>query len=474
MKNLYLLIVCTIFTLSCTNDNEESQVPKTNLKACFTFENDIGGISDRVKISNCSVDAFTYDYKVSDNGLNIDNVREPDVFLSKVGEFEVTLTVRDRYGNMDSVTKTITVIDPEDYYYFPPRENDRLVFGELGINPINNKFYLFETAFLGHGDGYKTTYKELEDKFEVHKTINIDDFYYYGVNHFIDFLPDGKKHFYLSKLRGNDNDAVMISYDNEGNLLSRTGYLANYSGMIKLEGKNLLYGIKRDAQGIYRATVEATDGNGEILQTVLSEVGDSSSWLTALIPSKKGFVGYGSTFSGSGTSNIKLLNSFIVFYDNDLNEVSQKILKYSPSNDHIISISQIGEPHFLSELDNGNFVIYFQGELKVLDYTGEELKSIPVSTNLIYGRQALYSYGDGFIISTNEFLRKYDMDGNEIKKFRYKGDYCYGFVEFQGNLLFSSGILTNSEPTETNGSSTKHLFYFGMVDKDLNLIDITP
>jgi hypothetical protein len=76
--------------------------------------------------------------------------------------------------------------------------------------------------------------------------------------------------------------------------------------------------------------------------------------------------------------------------------------------------------------------------------------------------QALISLGDAFILSSDNYLRKFDASGSQIKELKYNGNYLPEILEISNTLFFAAGYDIDSEIK----------MFFGAADKDLNLIDL--
>jgi glutathionyl-hydroquinone reductase len=104
--------------------------------------------------------------------------------------------------------------------------------------------------------------------------------------------------------------------------------------------------------------------------------------------------------------------------------------------------------------------MYGNGELIVANETGAKITSMYFegTTN----NQAMVSLGDSFILSSDKYLRKFDMNGSQIKELNYIGNYLPEMVKVDGNLFFIAGSDMEGEIK----------LLYGMTDANLNPINL--
>jgi hypothetical protein len=126
----------------------------------------------------------------------------------------------------------------------------------------------------------------------------------------------------------------------------------------------------------------------------------------------------------------------------------------------ISSADDLNGSYHLAQLSNGNIVMYGNGELIVSDASGTMIASSYFDGTK--NNQALISLGDSFILSSDNYLRKFDASGNQIKELKYNGNYLPEILEISNTLFFAAGYDTGGEIK----------MFYGSSDKDLNLINL--
>ena len=138
-----------------------------------------------------------------------------------------------------------------------------------------------------------------------------------------------------------------------------------------------------------------------------------------MIPSGTGYIAFGAVFTKNATPpHITDYKPVVIFYDAALAITSHVIFDSSVLDGKISSANDLNGSYHVDQLSNDNIVMYGNGELLVSDGSGALL-----STTYFDGtksNQALISFGDSFILSSDNYLRKFDADGNEIKAFKVR------------------------------------------------------
>jgi hypothetical protein len=104
--------------------------------------------------------------------------------------------------------------------------------------------------------------------------------------------------------------------------------------------------------------------------------------------------------------------------------------------------------------------MYSHGELIVSDASGSML-----NTNYYDGtknNQAMISLGDSFVLSSDQYLRKFNSGGSQTKELKYNGNYLPELIEISNTLFFAAGYDVDGEIK----------MFYGATDTDLNLIDL--
>jgi hypothetical protein len=126
----------------------------------------------------------------------------------------------------------------------------------------------------------------------------------------------------------------------------------------------------------------------------------------------------------------------------------------------VSSANDLNGSYHLEQLSNGNIVMYGNGELIVTNETGAKITSTYFDGTM--NNQAMVSLGDSFILSSDKYLRKFDMNGSQIKELNYIGNYLPEIIELDGNLFFIAGSDMEGEIK----------LLYGMTDTNLNPINL--
>ncbi len=78
--------------------------------------------------------------------------------------------------------------------------------------------------------------------------------------------------------------------------------------------------------------------------------------------------------------------------------------------------------------------------------------------------QALVSLGDSFVISTDEYLRKFNTSGTQTAQLKYNGNHLPELINKDNVLFFITGYDLETEIK----------IFYGACDNDLTLIDLSP
>ena len=195
----------------------------------------------------------------------------------------------------------------------------------------------------------------------------------------------------------------------------------------------------------------------------LNAFGPSDAMIGDMIPVDGGYVAFGAVFS----KNVSLpyvsgYKPLLVFMDADLNVTGHVIYEDSALTGTFADCNGFNGSYQLTELSNGNLAMYANGELRVTDSGGNTLISefFEGTSNI----QALVSLGDSFVISTDEYLRKFNAAGAEMAKVKYNGNYLPELILKDNTLFFIAGYEQENEIK----------IFYGACDDDLKIIDLSP
>jgi hypothetical protein len=474
MKNFYAIIFMAIFAVSCTRESKEDILDleqEMSLTACFTISKDTITIGENLQFTNCSKNAAIFSYDFGNN--EISNQESPVVSFKEGGNFTISLVVYDDQKNSKTFSKTLFVETPvESYYLFPeiPIGYNGLPIG-MGINPLSgNIFYLEKSEDLVNLSIPKFYHKELSLSF-IPTSNYLADQQFNTENAFVNFLVNGNKNIHFSRtlpeLYGSQEITFNSNWGLTSSLSSATKYLYGY---LKEDVNYIFYGTQKD-NGIYKAVIEKRNANGDAFDVQFKTIGASNAMLSQMIKTTDGYITFGATFDKNIIPPfIQNYNPVLTFFDTNLTVTKTVSYSHSVLKAQIAEANHLNGAYHLTQLSNGNLVTYGNGELTLTDGNGNLIKTkyFAVDNKI----QAMIALDDTFVISTGDgHLRKYDSNGNEVKKLKYNGNFMPELLEINNNLFFVAGYRTKETNLNIGELSVIKIFY-GAVDKDLNLIGL--
>ena len=176
-----------------------------------------------------------------------------------------------------------------------------------------------------------------------------------------------------------------------------------------------------------------------------------------------GYVAYGAVF----TKNLSLpyvsdYKPLLVFFDTDFNVSSHVIFEETELASQVSNCNDLNGSYHIDKLSNGNLVMYSNGEVRVADSEGNSLTKTYYSDSS--NIQALVSLGDSYVISTNEYLRKFNASGTQTAQLKYNGNHLPELIKKDNVLFFITGYDLENEIK----------IFYGACDNDLTLIDLSP
>ena len=466
MKKIYFLYFLAVFLLSCSkddvkNDNENPD-PDSSLEACFEVSKEILMVGENLQINNCSVGAHAYSYNLGNGETRTEE--NPTVVYGKPGNYSIALTVSNTAMETKTFSKQILVNDAEveDFFIFPETESGFSGMPlETGINPLTGMLYsivLFEDL-KGTG-GAKFHYRELDENYEATSNY-VADKPYNTNSAFVNFYPSGNLNFIFSRTLDGLYGTQEVTYNNAWSYLNGISSSSKHSYGYLTNGANFLYFGTEEDNTIYKAAVETRNSSGDAFAVVLNSFGDADSMIGDMVEVENGYIAFGAVFSKNDT-NPKITNykPLLIFYDTAFNVSSHIIYEDSVLGSKVSSANDLNGSYHLEQLSNGNIVMYGNGELIVANETGAKITSTYFDGTM--NNQAMVSLGDSFILSSNKFLRKFDMNGSQIKEFNYIGNYLPEIIKLDGNLFFIAGSDMEGEIK----------LLYGMTDTNLNPINL--
>lgn len=462
----YLLIVLCI---SCSKTEPVSgpgpsdpEEPGAKLKACFTLSKTSLQVGETLTVSNCSQGATSYAYDFGNGSQSAE--ASPLITYQSAGEFTISLTVSDGEDGSHTTSRQVTVNDSESYYLYPEAaEGYSYLPLETGYHPESGKVYVIELRedLMGPG-GSKFHFRELDASFIA--TIHyIADKPFESGSAFVNFLPGGNQNIHFSRTLTGLYGSQELTYNASWGFLNNVNPADRHSyGFLSTGSGYVYFGTSEDG-GRYKAALEYRNSAGDPYQEDVYELGPDSSVLFDMIPSDTGYVAYGARFvQNTTTPRISGYTPVLAFFDTNFTLISVKVITSTTSGPQISSPNELNGPYHLERLDNGNLVLYGNAELIVTDSEGTLItRKFYEDTGRI---QALIGLGDSFVISTKNYLRKFDSSGIQVNELQYNGHYLPEILLSEGKLLFVSAYDT------ADGIK----MFYGLADTNLQLELLRP
>ncbi len=470
MKKIYLICLCVLLHFSCSKENINNDTDSPILlKACFTLSKTSVIAGEELEITSCSVDAVSYVYNFGVAGTSVKE--NPKVTFLEEGNYTISLTVKDAKQNIDTFTKSVLVSAPVSPYFYPTLPVGLHTFPlHMGINPINNKRYsVVVSEDLSGVSGAKFYFNELEENNSTTPQY-IADKQFNTKNAFVNFLSNGDKNFNFSRTLPDFYGSQEITLNSTWGILNSLNSASKLNYGSISDGSNFIYyGTQKDGD-FYTTAIEKRNPNGDIFEVVLNSLSDSDSMFGALIKSGTGYIAFGGVFiKNSLAPQISGYKPILVFMDTNFSVLSSTVFENSVLDSKISNADHLNSKYTLIQLTNGNLVMYTNGELLISDMTGNLIaQHYFEGTN---NPQALISLGNSFILSTKEYLKKFDAQGTFLKELKYPGTYLPSFTEINNQLFFVAGYDTQ-ETVEGLGSVSLTKILYGLVDKELNPINL--
>ncbi len=471
MKKIYALCLGIFVLYSCskseTNPDDgpgSGTDPNATLKACFTLDKNSASIGEFIQITSCSKGVGSYFY---DFGNGNTSVKEnPKILMEESGDFNIVLTVTNKEQNTETFSKSITVTGSvEINYIFPELTTGFTGFPlETGIAPDNSIYYIELSEDLVSVGGSKFNYRKLDDNYGVTSQYIMDK-QFNTQSAFVNFLANGNANLHFSRTLPDFYGTHEITFSNAWNFVNGLNSSSKHSYGHIADGTGFLYFGTEKEDNLYKTAVEKRNANGDVFELFLNAFGGADAMIGDMVQTTNGYAAFGGVFTKNSTApQVTGYKPLLVFFDAALNVTSHVIFENSVLNTKISTINDLNGAYHLEELSNGNFALYGNGELILANASGTEISTIffeETSNN-----QALISLEDSFIISTNNYLRKFDANGSQTKELKYNGNYMPEIIETGGHLFFVAGYDTVEDEIDL-----VKLFY-GAMNNDLNLIDL--
>lgn len=457
MKYIYLLLLGFVVMASCSKDDGTA---KAVLEACFDISKDTLAVGESLQITDCSKGASTYAYVLGNGETSA--VASPTVIYQDGGDFNIDLTVTNDAMETKTFSRSVHVTTAASKFIYPDiPAGFSAVSLETGINPGNGNIYSIELLEDNVGSGgAKYYYNELDASFTVTSNY-IADKPFKSNSAFVNFYPSGNMNFVFSRTLASLYGTQEITYNSGWGFLNGINSATKHSYGYLPDGSNFLYFGTEDDAGLYKAAVERRNSSGDAFEVFLGDLGTKDAMIGDMIPADSGYIAYGAIFTKNTTTpHITDYKPVVIFYDSSLAISSHVVFESSVLDGKISSADDLNGSYHLAQLSNGNIVMYGNGELIVSDASGTMIASSYFDGTK--NNQALISLGDSFILSSDNYLRKFDASGNQIKELKYNGNYLPEILEISNTLFFAAGYDTGGEIK----------MFYGSSDKDLNLINL--
>ena len=463
MRQLYPLLLGILFIYSCSKDTDDGGDPKTTaLEACFEINKDTLSIGEILQLTNCSKGATAYAYNFGNGESSEED--SPSISYQDSGDFNIVLTVSNEAMETKTFSKKVHVISHTSKYIYPDIPTGfSTVSLETGINPVTGNIYSIDLVedHLGTG-GSKYYYSELDASFNLTSNY-IADKPFEANSAFINFYPGGNMNFVFSRTLAGLYGTQEITYTSSWGYLNGINSATKHSYGYLDDGINYLYFGTEEDNGLYKAAIERRNGSGDAFEVFRADLGTTDAMIGDMIRSGDGYIAFGGVFTKNATSPyIEDYKPVVIFYDSSLTVTSHVIFDSSVLDGKISSSNDLNGSYHVDQLNNGNIVMYGNGELIVADAAGSIIKTMFFEGTK--NNQALISLGDSFILSTDNYLKKFDANGSLIKKLNYGGNYLPEILEVSNVLFFAAGYDQDGEIK----------MFYGSSDKNLNLIDLNP
>ena len=465
MKKIIFIIPIVLIFLSCSSD--ENEQTEEQVTACFEINKDILEVGEGIQITNCSIGASSYEFNFG-NGTT-SNENSPLISYENSGEYTITLRVTSENGITKTASKNITINPIENNFLYAPVLEGDFIF-PINFSYVDNSFYYIENFqnIFSNGSG-KYNYVEIDLVNKSFTKKHISDRDYNSGNAFINTLDNNNKLFYAVRSLSDRIQSRGIIFDSNWQFQSGIGSSTKVLyGSLNDNGNYLYYGSFRELSinDLYKSpSIEIRNGLGVMNERkTYNQI--EQGFIGDLIKTDTGFMAFGGITNPIDFSTFDNYRPLIIFLNNSYEYVSH--VAYENTTISTISNNSLNGSFHIEKLSN-NYIAYSHNEFRIISSTGDEILKTSLAEQSDI--QALVSLGsDGFIISTKNYLRKYDVNGNLIKSLMFNGRLTPNLYLKDNQIYFASGYDSNYTNSVGVFSVTKS--FIGSVDKDLNIINL--
>ena len=465
MKKIIFIIPIVLIFLSCSSD--ENEQTEEQVTACFEINKDILEVGEGIQITNCSIGASSYEFNFG-NGTT-SNENSPLISYENSGEYTITLRVTSENGITKTASKNITINPIENNFLYAPVLEGDFIF-PINFSYVDNSFYYIENFqnIFSNGSG-KYNYVEIDLVNKSFTKKHISDRDYNSGNAFINTLDNNNKLFYAVRSLSDRIQSRGIIFDSNWQFQSGIGSSTKVLyGSLNDNGNYLYYGSFRELSinDLYKSpSIEIRNGLGVMNERkTYNQI--EQGFIGDLIKTDTGFMAFGGITNPIDFSTFDNYRPLIIFLNNSYEYVSH--VAYENTTISTISNNSLNGSFHIEKLSN-NYIAYSHNEFRIISSKGDEILKTSLAEQSDI--QALVSLGsDGFIISTKNYLRKYDVNGNLIKSLMFNGRLTPNLYLKDNQIYFASGYDSNYTNSVGVFSVTKS--FIGSVDKDLNIINL--
>jgi hypothetical protein len=252
-----------------------------------------------------------------------------------------------------------------------------------------------------------------------------------------------------------------VTYMSDWGFVNANSSAAKHNYGSLRDGSNWYYYGSTDDAGIYKASIETRNSSGDAYAVSLHSFGAADAMIGDMVVSESDYIAFGAVFSKNDSDpRLTDYKPLLVFFDDAFNVTSHVIYTESVLDTKLDSANDLNGSYHLEKLSNGNLAMYANGEIIVTDSNGGLIHSEYFDGTA--NNQALIALENGFILSSEGFLRKFDNNGTELTQLPYAGKYMPEIIEWESDLFFVAGY-------EEDG---KIKLLYGACDDDLNLVPI--
>lgn len=465
--NFKKIIIITLLFISCGKDKED----EIESVACFEIDKPILEVGQIATIINCSTNAISYEFKFGDGSTS--NERNPNISYDFPGEYTVSLTIKTQDGQKSTTSMKVNVNPIEDNYIHPPvLSGDFISPTDFGI--IDGKFYYIENywnviSMLPRS--YK--YVEINESFQTTKT-HLHEIKYNSAHTSLSLLTNGKKilHTVQSMSDRIGSSEILLNSNWEKETASYSSSKPIY-GSISVGADIIYFGSKwvSDDQNenftyFRRPYIEVRDNIGqEKYFKVFNEI--EQGFIGDLISTENGYMAFGGTSTVTGIDTFTDYKPMIIFLDSNFDFINY--ISYETKLNISDNYNNLNGTFHIKKLSNNNFVLYSHDEFRIIDSKGHELIMDSFS-NGFYKQGIICLEEGGFILSTKNFLKKYDTNGILQKSLRFNGASTPELIR-KGNQIYFASAYPSSYPT-ADGDLAAYKIFIGSVDLNLNVINL--